>query len=294
MVGTKLRSITAEPMGGQGRALAEGSLQALTIRVHVSGEEDDASHRPRTVNATSGSVDSGDVAPVGRQWVSDLELISASILHDLRNPLATIHGAAEMMLEANLPPARVKRLARNIYSASRRLHALLQDLHQISRGEISTPETCSVREIAVAACESLSRSAESCGTTLAVGIEPEIEVPMQRGRVQRAFVNLIANAIEAMPCGGEVRISAELVAESVIVHVDDTGPGIAPEIRAELFRPFVTAGKRDGLGLGLAFTRQTILEHGGDIWADSAPGGGARFSLRLPGAQVVRLPPGPV
>jgi len=106
--------------------------------------------------------------------------------------------------------------------------------------------------------------------------------------MQRAFVNLIANAIEAMPGGGEVRISAELVADSVVVHVDDTGPGIAPDIRPKLFQPFVTAGKRNGLGLGLAFTRQTVMDHGGDIWVDSAPGGGARFSLRLPGAQVVR------
>jgi signal transduction histidine kinase len=165
----------------------------------------------------------------------------------------------------------------------------LQDLLNISRGEIGPPGTYSLHEIAVAACESLSGTAESCGTTLAVGIQPEIEVPLERGRMQRAFVNLIANAIEAMTGGGEVRISAELVADSVVVHVDDTGPGIAPEIRSELFQPFVTAGKRDGLGLGLAFTRQTVLDHGGDIWVDRAPGGGTRFSLRLPGAHVVRL-----
>jgi len=68
--------------------------------------------------------------------------------------------------------------------------------------------------------------------------------------------------------------------------VEDTGPGIAPEIRANLFQPFVTAGKRNGLGLGLALTRQTVLEHGGDMWVESEPGRGARFFLRLPGAQV--------
>jgi signal transduction histidine kinase len=163
----------------------------------------------------------------------------------------------------------------------------LQDLLNISRGEIGPPETFSLHEIAAAACESLSASAESCGTTLAIGIRPEIEVPLERGRMQRAFVNLIANAIEAMPGGGEVRISAELDADSALVHVDDTGPGIAPEIRRELFQRFATAGKRNGLGL--AFTRQTVLDHGGDLWVDSAPGGGARFSLRLPGAHVVRL-----
>jgi two-component system sensor kinase FixL len=68
--------------------------------------------------------------------------------------------------------------------------------------------------------------------------------------------------------------------------VADNGPGIAPEIRDQLFQPFVTAGKRNGLGLGLALSRQTVLEHGGDMWVESQPGRGAIFSFRLPGAQV--------
>jgi signal transduction histidine kinase len=105
--------------------------------------------------------------------------------------------------------------------------------------------------------------------------------------MERAFVNLIGNAIEAMRGGGAVRISSQLDGATVLVHVDDTGPGVAPEIRSKLFQPFVTAGKRNGLGLGLALTRQTVLEHGGDLWAASSPGGGARFSLRLPGVHLV-------
>ena len=71
-----------------------------------------------------------------------------------------------------------------------------------------------------------------------------------------------------------------------MVHVEDTGPGIAPEIRAQLFQPFVSLGKRNGLGLGLALSRQTVLDHGGDMWVESVPGRGARFSFRLPGARV--------
>jgi signal transduction histidine kinase len=60
--------------------------------------------------------------------------------------------------------------------------------------------------------------------------------------MERVFVNLIGNAIEAMPEGGEVRISAEFGTDSVVVHVHDTGPGVVPEIRSQLFQPFVTAG----------------------------------------------------
>jgi signal transduction histidine kinase len=92
-----------------------------------------------------------------------------------------------------------------------------------------------------------------------------------------------------MPDGGEVRISAAIQDGDAIVKVDDTGPGIAPEIRAKLFQPFVSAGKRNGLGLGLALSRQTVIEHGGDMWVESQPSRGARFVIRLPGAHMVQL-----
>jgi signal transduction histidine kinase len=111
---------------------------------------------------------------------------------------------------------------------------------------------------------------------------------VERSRIERAFINLLANALEAMPDGGSIQISAELAGDSVVVHVSDNGPGVAPEIRSQLFQPFVTAGKRNGLGLGLALSRQTVIEHGGDMWVDSQPGRGARFSFRLPGARATQ------
>jgi signal transduction histidine kinase len=141
----------------------------------------------------------------------------------------------------------------------------------------------------MAACDSLAATAEAQGVELDVSIPSEIEVPLERSRMERAFVNLIGNALEAMPGGGEVRISAVLERSSVVVQVEDTGPGIAPEIRSSLFQPFVSAGKRNGLGLGLALTRQTVLEHGGDMWVESESGHGARFKFRLPGAQVSQV-----
>ena len=146
-----------------------------------------------------------------------------------------------------------------------------------------------MREVALAACEDLGSEAEQQSVRLALEIPAEIEVPLERSRMERAFANLIGNALEAMPGGGEVRITAELQDGSAVVHVEDTGPGIALEIRAQLFQPFVSAGKRNGLGLGLALSRQTVLDHGGDMWVQSAPGRGARFSFRLPGAHVTQV-----
>jgi signal transduction histidine kinase len=89
-----------------------------------------------------------------------------------------------------------------------------------------------------------------------------------------------------MPDGGEVQISASLEKGFVLIEVEDNGPGIAPEIRSKLFQPFVSAGKRNGLGLGLALSRQAVLDHGGEMWVNSEAGHGAKFSFRLPVAGV--------
>jgi signal transduction histidine kinase len=84
-----------------------------------------------------------------------------------------------------------------------------------------------------------------------------------------------------MRSAGRISVRSTIEGESVVVRVDDTGPGINPSLRARLFQPFVTAGKKNGLGLGLALSRQTLLDHGGDMWVD-VDGPGARFCLRLP------------
>jgi len=277
-----------EPVKQLDRAAAEVARQNYAIEVEVHSE-DEMGRLARTFNTMCASIRQAREELIRQERISTIGRLSGSIVHDLRNPLAAIYGGAEMLVDTDLPPAHVKRLAGNIYRASRRIQELLQDLLNVSRGKRSAPEPCRLREVAAAACESLASIAETQHATLIVEIAPEIELPLERSRMERAFVNLIGNAIEAMPEGGEVRVSSQMDAGSVLVHVDDTGPGVAPEIRGKLFQPFVTAGKRNGLGLGLALTRQTVLEHGGDLWVGSAPGGGARFSLRLPNAHIVKL-----
>jgi signal transduction histidine kinase len=276
-----------EPVEQLDRAAAEVARQNYAIEVPVRGE-DELGRLARTFNTMCASIRQAREELIRQERIATIGRLSGSIVHDLRNPLAAIYGGAEMLVDADLPPANVKRLAGNIYRASRRIQELLQDLINVSRGKRSQPEMCRLREVALAACETLATAAEQQGVTLVLGIPAEIEVPLERSRVERVFANLIGNALEAMPDTGEVRITAEVRDGSAVVHVEDTGPGIAPEIRAQLFQPFVSLGKRNGLGLGLALSRQTVLDHGGDMWVESGPGRGARFSFRLPGAHVAQ------
>jgi signal transduction histidine kinase len=277
-----------QPVEELDRAAAEVARHNYAIEVEVKSE-DEMGRLARTFNTMCASIRQAREDLIRQERISTIGRLSGSIVHDLRNPLAAIYGGAEMMVDADLPPAHMKRLAANIYRASRRIQELLQDLLNVSRGKTGAPELCRLREVASAACDSLAGAAETQGVAISIAIPPEIELPLDRSRMERAFVNLVGNSLEAMPEGGKVRISASFENGAALIQVEDTGPGIAPEIRANLFQPFVTAGKRNGLGLGLALTRQTVLEHGGDMWVESEPGRGARFFLRLPGAQTIAI-----
>lgn len=280
-----LASRIVNPLRQLDRAAAEVTRHNYAIQVPVDSD-DEIGRLAATFNSMCLSIRQAREDLIRQERISTIGRLSSSIVHDLRNPLAAIYGGAEMLVDADLPPAHVKRLASNIYRSSQRIQGMLQDLLDVSRGKQGSPEVCRLREVAVAATDSLAAAADAQGVTISLEIPPEIELPLDRSRMERAFVNLIGNALEAMPSGGEVKIRAEMRGGAALVHVDDNGPGIAPEIRAQLFQPFVTAGKRNGLGLGLALSRQTVLEHGGDMWVESPAARGARFSFCLPGATM--------
>jgi signal transduction histidine kinase len=84
-----------------------------------------------------------------------------------------------------------------------------------------------------------------------------------------------------MPEGGTVSVRADRRDSEVIISVEDTGPGIPALIAPQLFQPFVTAGKKNGMGLGLALSRKTVISHGGDLWSEGK-NDGARFVMKLP------------
>jgi signal transduction histidine kinase len=276
-----------EPVKQLDRAAAEVARQNYAISVEVKSE-DEMGRLAHTFNNMCASIRQAREDLIRQERISTIGRLSGSIVHDLRNPLAAIYGGAEMLVDADLPPGHVKRLAGNIYRASRRIQELLQDLLNVSRGKTGTPEVCRLREVASAACDSLASTADAQGVTVSLSIPADIEVPLERSRMERAFVNLVGNALEAMPEGGAVTISASVENGWAVVQVQDNGPGIAPEIKTHLFEPFVSAGKRNGLGLGLALTRQAVVEQGGDMSVESELGRGARFTIRLPGAQVAQ------
>jgi signal transduction histidine kinase len=210
----------------------------------------------------------------------------SSIVHDLRNPLAAIQGSAEMLVGTRLSQPQVDRIARTVYCASVRMRELLEEFLDRSRSGEKEMESSDLRELVAGAVAKIAISAEFQSVRIVQVVTEGLEIVLDRYRIHRVLVNLLVNALEAMPNGGTIYVSAVSDNGSVMIHVRDTGPGISPEIRGRLFQPFATAGKANGVGLGLAFSRQAVIEHGGDMWAESSHQG-ACFSFRLP--RTVRL-----
>jgi signal transduction histidine kinase len=100
--------------------------------------------------------------------------------------------------------------------------------------------------------------------------------------MERVFLNMVINSLELMPAGGRLCISAKVGRSEVVVDIDDTGPGVPDHVRRGLFQPFLSSGKKNGIGLGLSLSRQTVVDHGGTLWLGKKAGRGARFHVRLP------------
>jgi signal transduction histidine kinase len=268
------------PVAELDRAAAEIAKQNYDHQINVHSQ-DELGRLAETFQSMCESIRQAREELIRQERIATIGHLSTSIVHDLRNPLAAIYAGAEMLVDSQLTDEQTRRLAGNIYRASRGIQDMLQQLLDVVRGRSTASELCGLREVIEAAWAAVSPAAEVRRIELVPEVPAGVECPMERARIERVFSNLFENAIEAMRSGGTISVRAELDGDHVLVRVDDTGPGISPALRGRLFQPFVTAGKKNGLGLGLALSRQTLIDHGGDLWADEN-GPGARFCLRLP------------
>lgn len=263
------------------RAAAEFARGNLSHQVRIESS-DEIGRLAATFNAMGASIQSARQELIRQERIATIGRLATSIVHDLRNPLAAIYGGAEMLVDRELTAEQVRRLAKNIYRSSRAIQELLQDLVGVAGGRTQAFEMCRLRDIALAANQTYAAMEEAQSVQVEIEIDESVEIPMQRFRMERVFLNLIGNALEAMTRGGTLRIKTRKEDAFEVITVEDSGPGISPEIRDSLFQPFVSFGKPNGLGLGLSFSRQTLLDHGGDLLLDPAGTEGARFVMRLP------------
>jgi signal transduction histidine kinase len=294
VLGLLLTYVAAEriikPVKDLDRAASEVAMQNYDYRVAVDSD-DELGRLASTFNKMCESLQAARAELIRRERIATIGRLASSIVHDLRNPLAAIYGGSEMLVDTEPTPEQTRRIAANIYRASRRIMELLDDLMRVTRGKTKQVEQWNAAELVESALAGLKEAAAAQSVRLILDIPPDLELAADRPRLEGVFLNLVQNALDVMPDGGKISISARREDPWVNFEVSDTGPGIAPEIRSQLFQPFISYGKKNGLGLGLALARQTMLDHGGDLWASSEEGKGARFVLRLPGPDRHYGPP---
>ncbi len=209
----------------------------------------------------------------------------AMVVHDFRSPLAIVRSAvSELARDIALPPGEARDLAISASSEIERMVRMCNELLDSVRAGESTTEWDTVpfdvwlQEVFAP----LAESAGASGVTLETQLESAGLVRVDSERMRRAFLNLLQNALEAMPEGGRLRIETHRDGDSICARIIDSGRGIPEEIRDRVFEPFVTAGKRGGSGLGLAIVKKVVDDHEGSISVAKADGGGTVFEVRLP------------
>jgi two-component system sensor histidine kinase KdpD len=214
-------------------------------------------------------------------------LLSA-VSHDLRTPLAVITGSASTLIEnrAALDDTARSELTKTILQEAERLSRLIRNLLDMTRldsGAIHVKsEWIPLEEVVGAALHRID--AQLAGRDVQVALPPDLPlVACDPVLLEQALVHLLENA--AKYGAGSIELRARVLDEDVLVEVDDRGPGIAEGQETQIFDKFfrgVPDGSRGGVGLGLSICRAIVAGHGGRIWAENRPGGGASFRFTLP------------
>ncbi len=222
---------------------------------------------------------------------SSLGRMSAAIVHEIRNPLGAIKGAAEA-LESSVPGAR-KEFLDIIKLESDRLNGLVTDFLRFARPRAPEMLPTPAHEVIDSVVKLARKQAERSRVRIEISAADDLPpVMMDAEQMKQVLLNLILNAIDAMPKGGCLTINVDRGGDGLVIAVKDMGEGIDPAVRATLFSPFVTTKAR-GSGLGLAIAHRLVSQHGGRITADDVTGGGAVFQIWLPlnrSGEAVRAP----
>ncbi len=222
-------------------------------------------------------LESEQLATIGR--------MASSISHDLRHSLAAIVANSEFLCDSHLTSAQREELYQEVRTGVNLMTDLIDSLLEFARTRESlSPSYGNVCETIQRAVQAVRLHPRHHNRTIDVLCAAQVLGWFDSRKLERALYNLLMNACEAAPqSGGQVEITAAEVSNAITISVADNGPGIAEQIRDRIFHPFVSFGKENGTGLGLAVVQKIVQDHGGTISVEHTPQGKTVFSMILPG-----------
>ncbi|MDP1991980.1 MAG: ATP-binding protein [Syntrophales bacterium] len=223
------------------------------------------------------------------QQLTALGYLTATLPHELGTPLHSIAGLANLLQErGNRPPDEARKLEL-IVQQTQRLNAVIQNVRRATRPPEPHFEAVGIPELLNETLSLVDPLMRKAGIELQVHLDAQIpQINADRSRVQTALFNLIQNAMEAMPEGGQIKVFAQNDPETreVSLTVQDTGIGIPPELMERIYEPFFSTHQEEGLrGLGLAIVQDIVKIHGGRIAIESRSHAGTKIVLTFPAAE---------
>ncbi|MFO0725742.1 MAG: HAMP domain-containing sensor histidine kinase [Myxococcota bacterium] len=211
----------------------------------------------------------------------EMQIMLAGIAHEVRNPLGGIELFGGLLKEDLEPSDPRQKHVDKILKQIGVLSGVVNDFLDFARKRPVELVPHDLAELLADVLALTEKDAAAKSVTLSLEAEKPLTAKLDKDALHRAVLNLVKNAIQAVPEGGRVKISAQKQAEFVEIIVADNGPGVPPEARENVFRPFFTT-KQKGTGLGLALVKKAVDGHKGSIAIEETPGGGASFRLKLP------------
>jgi two-component system, NtrC family, sensor histidine kinase PilS len=213
--------------------------------------------------------------------LATLGRMAANIAHEIRNPLAALTGAIEVLVTEGAPPDTRARLANIVLKESGRLNTIIKQFLEYARPAKVTRARVNVADALDEVLILLDHRAEPGVLKVVREFPASLMWEVDPQQFRQAIWNLCLNAYEAMPGGGELRVAASATDHILVVHVTDTGEGVPQEEAAHIFEPFYST-KTSGTGLGLAMVQRIAQDHGGRVDVQSEPGTGSTFTITVP------------
>jgi len=220
--------------------------------------------------------------------LADLGQMASHVAHEVRNNLVPVTLYLSLLRRRILGDCDNLNLLDKISAGFTALDATVNDLLHFTAERDPHLKTFKLKKLIEDVCSSLSPQFEAQGIETIIDISLSQTITADSDMLRRVALNLLLNAVDAMPEGGTINVSACDEADCVELNIADTGPGLSADVRHRVFEPFFTT-KPGGTGLGLAIVYRIAEVHRGTVTAADNPGGGAVFSLRIPRAKVMEV-----
>ncbi len=280
------------------KVVAEREEEEVTLGVSTTLlEHDDDAEAPSVTALFQDITDQERLRALNRrnERLEAVTELSASLAHEIKNPLASIRSAVEQLTRPTLDDDDRTTLRNLVVGESERLSRLLSEFIEFSAVRMTSTDQVDLAQVVRDSVDLVRQhpEADGAGTIELEGVEESVSLPGDADLLHRSVFNLVLNAVQFSGPEGRVAVRLEdcrpganprgtRIQDPVRLSVRDTGPGIPPEEQARIFDPFYTR-RAGGSGLGLALVHRAVEAHEGAIFVDSPPGGGTEFVLFLPG-----------